>query len=103
MLHFAAPKRSADGHRSFTERQPSVYATRLMKQPTIISTGREFAHIKAAYEHRKTPACVELKCEPCRDLHEIERLLAMGRPVELHPIYPVEPPTKPEGSRREGK
>lgn len=88
-----------DRNRPIHMRQPSVYATRLAKQPTLIARSSELEHLRAAYHHSPTSACRQLRCGTCNDLAEVERLLNLGAPVALHPIYPIA-----EGSRaREAK
>lgn len=98
MLHLEDSTRRSGDTSQLAARQPSVYATRLAKQPTVIANGRELEHLKATYRHAPAPACVSLRCQTCRDLLAVEQLLGAGRPVALHPIYPIE-----EGSPRRAK
>lgn len=96
---FEAQERN-ERNRPVHMRTPSVYATRLVKQPAVISRAREMESLRASYRHAPTPECVRIKCGVCNDLAEVERLLSAGNPVALHPIFPP----YPEGSpRREAK
>lgn len=74
---------------SLRARQPAVFATRLVREPTIVSV-KNFDALRAAHYHEKTPTCVTLRCERCEDLATIERNLASGE-LELQPISPPLP------------
>jgi len=80
------------------ERQPAVYATRLVREPSIVSA-RTFEHFRAAHVHSKVPACIELKCERCADIDAIERLAMRGE-VALHPVVPPFPVAVPGKERK---
>lgn len=78
--------------RSLAGRQPAIYATRLVREPGVVTT-RNLEQFRAAHVHAKTPSCVKLACERCADIDAIERLASRGE-VSVQPMHPPFPEAK---------
>lgn len=78
---------------SVRDRQPAVYATRLVRAPAVVSA-RGLEQFRAEHVHAKSPACVRLACERCSDLDAIERMVERVGAVDLHPVHPPFPEGK---------